>query len=258
MPEALHESFHEAFERALGGDATALRPWWRAEDSALDGLRVYRNTTAKGLADALIAQYPAVTAIVGEAWMVAVAREFCVAHPPATPPLAVYGKGFADWLAPRAREADLPFLPDLARLDRQWTESHTAADDPVLSPDDLGGLRPDDFLTHRIVPHASSRWSLLPWTVPTLWRALRRDPALPDFELEDRVEGLLICRPDLVVESLILSQGGAAFLDHCGQGASMATAAGAAMTAEPGIDLQSTFAGLVAAGAFTRLEEISP
>jgi len=223
-----------------------------------NGLQVYRNTTAKGLADAVIAQFPTVTSVTGEAWMAEAARIFCAAHPPTSPPLVTYGQAFPDWLEGPAREQDLAYLPDLARLDRLWTECHTAADDPALSHDALQGLAPEDFLAFRLAPRASSRWATFAWAVPTLWQALRRDPDLEAFELEDRPEALLLTRPDLEVEFAVISTGAGAFLSACSEGRSMAAAAEDALSVEPDLDLQSTFAALVAAGVFTRLQEIAP
>lgn len=254
----MSEAFHDAFERALHGDVSALDPWSSDPASGRNGLQVYCNTTAKGLADAVIAQFPTVTSVTGEAWMAAAARIFCAAHPPTSPPLATYGQGFADWLEGPAEEQDLAYLPDLARLDRLWTECHTAADDPVLSPDALQDLAAEDFLVLRLEPRASSRWASFAWAVPTLWQALRRDPGLEAFDLEDRAEALLLTRPDLEVEFLVISPGAGGFLSACGEGRSMAAAAQEALAVEPDLNLQSTFAALIAAGVFTDLQEIAP
>jgi hypothetical protein len=254
----MSEPFHDAFERALHGDISALDPWSSDPASGRNGLQVYRNTTAKGLADAVIAQFPSVTSVTGEAWMAAAARTFCAAHPPTSPPLATYGQGFADWLEGPAREQDLAYLPDLARLDRLWTECHTAADDPVLSPGALQDLAPEDFLAFRLAPRASSRWATFAWAVPTLWQALRRDPGLEAFDLEDRAETLLLTRPNLEVEFAVISPGAGAFLTACREGQSMAAAAQEALGVEADLNLQSTFAALVAAGVFTHLQEITP
>jgi len=258
MPESFHVSFHDAFERALAGESSALDTWRTSGVGIETGLRVYRNTSAKGLADAIKAQFPTVTAIVGDDWMAAAARAFCAVHPPGLPPLTTYGEAFPTWLEGPSRDQDLPYLTDLARLDRLWTECHTAADDPVLAPDALAKLDPQDFLGYRLVPRASTRLAFFPWAIPTLWRTLRQDPGLETFDLEDRSEGLLLTRPDLEVESAVLSIGADAFLNACKQGLSIVASAEAALSVEPDLNLQSTFAVLLGAGVFTALEDIAP
>jgi hypothetical protein len=50
-----------------------------------------------------------------------------------------------------------------------------------------------------------------------------------------------------------LSSGGAAFLDQCAHGATVAEAAGAALAAQPGIDLAALMALLLDAGAFAAM-----
>ena len=64
--------FQDAFAAALAGDGAALGSWLAAGDR----LAVYRNTVAKGLADALADQFPSVARVVGPAWMGAAARAF--------------------------------------------------------------------------------------------------------------------------------------------------------------------------------------
>ena len=252
------ETFHAVFERALAGDDVALQPWWSDPGQALKGLSIYRNTTTKGIIDALIAQFPTVTAVVGEAWMKGAALAFQGAHPPAIPPLVMYGDAFPAWVSGPAIEQDMPFLSGLARLDRLWTECHTAADDNCLGADVLIGLQPEDFLRFGLAPRAAAQWMAFDLTIPSLWRALRLDPALSDFNLEVRPEGLLLTRPDLEVEFRVISFGACAFLTACREGHSIAAAAEAAMAAEPGLALQSTFAALIAAGVFAALVEIHP
>ena len=253
MPDA----FHTAFERALAGDDQALSPWLTKAPSDQGGLTVYRNTSAKGLVDAVIAQFPTVTSVVGEAWMAQAALAFCESHPPTIAPLVAFGEDFPDWVSGSAQDQDLAYLPDLARLDRLWTQCHTAADDDGLTPDDLALLTPDIFFTHRLAPKAAAQWMAFDWATPTLWRALRRDPDLAAFELEARPEGLLLSRPDLDLEHQVIHTGACTFLSACREGRSIAAAAEAALSVQPDLDLQSAFATLIAAGVFSRLEEIS-
>ena len=254
MPEA----FHAAFERALAGEDQALSPWLVNAASDQNGLQVYRNTVAKGLIDAVIAQFPAVTAVVGEAWIEQAARAFCETHPPRHAPLVAYGEAFPEWLRGPAQDQGLAYLPDLARLDRLWTECHTELDDFALPAEVLAQFGPDSFLTHRLVPRAAVRWMAFQWTIPTLWRGLRQTSDLPAFELEAQPEALLLTRPSLDVEHQVIPPGACVFLSSCQAGDSISVAAEAALSAHPDLDLQSAFAALIAAGVFSRLEEITP
>ena len=88
---------------------------------AQPGFAVYRNTVHKGCIDALQANYPAVTRLVGEEWMRAAASEFVRAQLPRSPMLLDYGAEFAAFLAEFEPAAELPYLSGVAQLDRFWT-----------------------------------------------------------------------------------------------------------------------------------------
>jgi putative DNA-binding protein len=92
---------------------------------------VHRETMLASLAHALESIYPACLRIVGREFFRAMARRFAVEVPSTSPDLNDYGESFAEWLAsfPPARE--LPYLPDVARLD--WA-LHRARHAPPGAP----------------------------------------------------------------------------------------------------------------------------
>jgi hypothetical protein len=248
MPEA----FHDAFAAALAGDAAALSSWCDAPDLQAR-LDVYRNTIAKGCADALVAQFPTVGKVVGEPWLAAAARRFAQVHPPTEPSLLTYGAGFPDWLARFPPAADMPFLPGLAALDMLWTQAHLAADAEPLRPDALGALAPEAFSRAALTPHPAARLAWFDAGLPSLWLALQADAPPERLELDDRPEGLLFVRPALRVEALRLSRGAYVLAAACAEGRSLAAAAAEAAQAEPEAALDAAFARLLTAGAFAAL-----
>ena len=70
------------------------------------------------LVNALRLSYPMVDALVGDEFFDRTCRIFAEANLPRAASLAVYGEGFADFLADFAPAAGLPYLSDVARLDR--------------------------------------------------------------------------------------------------------------------------------------------
>jgi len=253
----MRDAFHDAFAAALAGDDGALGPWWTDAERGAAGLAVYRNTVARGCIEALAGLYPTVAGAVGEDWFAAAAGRFAREQPPTRPALLDYGEGFADWLTGFRPAAGLPYLPDLARLDRMWTEAHLAADAVPLDAAAFAALGAEDYAQVRAVPHPSARTAWFDTGAASLWRRLR-DPARDDGELElgDAPEGVLVLRPALEVESLILGPAGLALLAACRNGQALGEAAAAALAAEPDADLAAVFAALIAAGAFARLERL--
>lgn len=252
----MREDFHDRFLAAVAGDAAALAPWC-AGAAADAGLAVYRNTAAKGCADALAAQFPTVERVVGPAWLAAAAVAHAAAHPPRTASLLAYGDAFPAWLAAFPPAADMPYLAGLAELDWLWTCAHLAADAEPLDPARIAALSPAAFSARALVLHPATQFAAFADGTPSLWRALQppEDPPAV-LELGDAPEGLLFVRPRLDIATYVIGAGPLAFLAACKGGRSLAQAGLAALTAEPAIDLSAAFATLAAAGAFSTLRTL--
>jgi hypothetical protein len=245
--------FQTAFAEALTGDAAALAPWLAEPEPRL---AVYRNTVAKGCADAVAAQFPTVLAGVGEAWLRDAARVFARAHPPMSASLADYGEAFPAWLASFPPAADLPWLPGLARIDWAWRGALFAPDLAPLAAEALAALSPDDFEGVVAELHPAARLLWFDDATPALWQALQAEAPPAEIELTPEPQGLLITRPGFEVRTLRLGAGGHAFLAACGAGRSLAAAGEAALGAEPGLALAELFSHLIGAGAFGRLRTL--
>lgn len=251
------DAFQRDFAAALLAEATSAEP---GAIAAQPGFAVYRNTVMRGCIDALAANYPIVAQLVGVDWFEGAARLFVRSHLPQEGGLASYGEGFAEFLETFEPVGELPYLPDIARLDRAWTEAHVAVDAPVLAASTLAALAPQALVDAVLVPHPAARWlrfAALP--AFTIWR--RHREALPlDDELTWRGESGLVVRPADQVTWHTLDTAGAEFLSACSRGlpfAAAAALAGAAQT-DPPPSVAAWLPALVAAGAFTRLELHNP
>lgn len=247
MSTALH-AFQHAFAHALrhgGHDGPLARQ---------PGFAVYRNTVMKGCIDALHANYPAVARLVGDDWFRAAAAEYVRAHPPHDVRLMLYSEDFGPFLARFAPAAELPYLPDVARLDRSWSEAHVAADAPVLQPADLASLPEQALSALTLTPHPAARWH---WfddaPIHTLWSSNRQGEAMPP-DLAWRGEGALLTRPHGAVQDEPISRATCAFLDACAAHQRLPQAIGAALNAEPTTDVSALLAQLMTAGALRAVD----
>jgi hypothetical protein len=100
----------------LHGEVPALAFGGRI--AAADALRIHRNTVMGALTDALRISCPTVEALVGAEFFDGAAALFAEANPPTAASLMGYGDGFAAFLENFAPAAALPYLGDVARLDR--------------------------------------------------------------------------------------------------------------------------------------------
>ncbi len=244
MPEA----FHRALDAAITGSDQTLVPWLAGDEA---GLAVYRNTVAKGRADALAGLFPTVQQLVGEDWFRDAALIFAAEHPPTSPVLDDYGQAFPAWLARFEPAHSLPYLAPVARMDMAWSRAHRAADKPVLTADGLDGR---DLFGSRATLHPSVQLFWFDWTAPSLWLANRPDGA-PDQVVDwtDSPEGLVIHRPDMTVLHRRLSRVEWLFLDGCRRDLPLGRVALEVQGQAHDTDIARLFSGLLSAGLFTHL-----
>lgn len=212
---------------------------------------LYRNTVMKGCIDALQANYPTVTKLVGDEWMRAAAAIYARETPPTEPTLLRYGSSFADFLARFEPAADLPYLPGVAQLDRFWIEAHLAPDEELLDATPIARLTPDALAATALHPHAATRWIWFAEApVFTIW-SRNRGNEVSAGNSDWKPEGALLVRPRDTVQWIEIDAGACAFLDECAAGRSVAAAANAALEVKSDCDLTRLMSTLLAAGAFS-------
>ena len=244
--------FQDAFARALAAPPSQADPVV-APLVAQPAFAVYRNTVTKGCIDALQANFPAVARLVGEEWFRAAAAVFVASELPKAPSLLAYGEAFPAFLAGFAPAADLPYLVDVARLDRLWTDAHVAADAPALGQAAFANLDPEALADAILHPHPAARWAWFPDApIYTIWRRNREESA-DESEIGWRGEGALLTRPLDAVRWTVIDSAASRFLDACAQGLPIAQALDAALEADADTNLIRLVAGLLDAGAFGRL-----
>lgn len=169
--QALLQALRDTTSHGLPVAAVPL-PGHRAGRAAasLAGLQAYR-ANAQAIAErALSAAYPVVARLVGEEAMAALARDLWRHHPPMRGDLAHFGGELADWLVELTELADVPFLPDVARLEWAVHQAHTSAD-PADAPSNLSWLADTDPHGLRVGFVGGSTGIASPWPVVMLWRA---------------------------------------------------------------------------------------
>ena len=156
-------TFQAEFAEALLAD----RPLWTT--ASQPGFAVYRNTCARGAVEALRAAFPTVDALIGEEAFTHAALDYRAACPPRSPVLSDYGAEFADFLAAQSWTGELPYLADVAKLDRLWLECFMAPD-----------------------PAARTAWLATP--AMTIWQAHREPTSFGELAPEWCEEGALFTR----------------------------------------------------------------
>jgi hypothetical protein len=229
--------FQDDFGRALAGGSVI------ADARIARALAVHRNTSHKAAIDALAANYPVVAALIGDEAFAGVARDYLAAHPPVDPRLCFYGDAFAGFIAAHPALVELPYLGDVAMVERLVVEALFAADAAALDGAAIGA-RLDG--SGPIAPHPAARWAALASPTASIWLAHQPDAAADAIvQIEWAPETVLVTRPDDAVIVTIVAPGAAPFLDACAAGQPIGEAAAVA-----GDDLAGLFATLITTGAF--------
>jgi hypothetical protein len=244
-------TFQTELVRAL--QARAPRVSAVARQPLSRGITVHRNTVFKSLVDALADNFPTVERLVGRSWFIECAAEYARAFPPTAPMLALYGAHFAEYLAGYAVAGALAYLPDVARIDRLWTEAHFAADAEPLASDALAGLQPSQLFEQRLTLHSSTRFGWFKHSAVTIWQMNRPPrPAPTELEIDDAEEGALLTRPRGEVECAQIDARAWTFLTRVREGASLGEAATAVLEIDSTADIAAYLARFISAGVFAK------
>ena len=214
---------------------------------------VYRNNVVGGLVEALAAAYPAVQALVGERFFRAMAGVFVRAEPPTSPVLLHYGEGLPAFLETFTPARSLPFLPDVARLERRWLEAYHGPEAAPIPLDALARLPETALGEARLRLHPTLGLVASNHPVASLWAANTGRGAHEAVDL-GRPETALVLRPHDRVEVHLLDWGQAAFVGALQGGQPLSAAADTALAADPAFPLATALGRLFADGAVVGID----
>ncbi len=200
---------------------------------------VYRNTAARGAVEALRASYPTVDSLLGPDMFTGVALDYRLENPPASPVLSDYGADFADFLARQPWTSELPYVADVARLDRMWLESFLAGGADTL-PRPFGGAS-------QIALHPAARFAWLSTPALTIWQAHR--DSFDELDPEWCEEGALFTRPGLVVRAEAIDRATHRLLLTCATPARVDEVVGGVADAFPQANIPQLLQRCVSSGA---------
>jgi hypothetical protein len=238
------------FAAALLDPALPLPPGLVDSDGEPSGRRfaVYRNNVVVGLIEALKAAFPTVYRIVGAEFFRAMAHAYVVAEPPSSPILLDYGAGFPEFVGRFEPAATLPYLRDVARIERAWTEAYHAPEATPLDPEVFAKIGRDELPEIRLLLHPSVRLVRSQLPALTIWRMNVDDGVPAPVDLAAGGEDVLVVRPMADVEVRSLPEGGADFIEALARGMSLLAATKAALTEDRRFDLSANLMGLLQSG----------
>jgi hypothetical protein len=210
------------------------------------GMQAYRGNVFGNWSKALAGAYPIVRKIVGHEFFEGLAREYARAHPSTSGDLNDYGGSLAAFVARFPGTLDLPYLPDVARM--EWL-AHRACYAADAVPFDCKTALPENP-RFRLAPPCALLAS--PWPLGRIWQ-VHQDDYDGEFEVDlaagpDRI---LVFRSRWRAQVRSLAPGDFRFLAATAAGEALAEALGSAAAADPAFDASAVLARWVEAGVLT-------
>ncbi len=220
-----------ALARHLVG--TASESAWRID--------IYRNNAVSNLSSALESAYPIIVKLVGAEFFRYAAQEYISRYPSVSGDLHVFGEAFGAFLAAFPPAAQLPYLPDVARLEWLCHKAYFAADHAPLALDRLKQVAPEHYgsLQFRLNPACALFESAFP--AERIWQ-VNQDHYTGEqtLDLSSGAATALVKREmyRVVVSALPRSEWNG--LHALSTGHTFATACDAALQIDPDLDLGAT------------------
>lgn len=210
-------------------------------------LRIYRRSCNETQTAALRTTYPAVLALVGDAFFDQAARSYRHAHPSRSGNLQAFGDDFSKYLATAPGCRSLPYLPDVARLEWLRQRAILAPAAASISPEALGAATRETAESLRIVLHPSVHWLDSRYPVLAIWNYALR-PADENLVLGKDGENVVLWRDEGEVAMDAVNPASFACIAAVAQGLTLGEARSAAESIDHDFDLDACLESLVAHG----------
>jgi hypothetical protein len=250
MPSLLE--LQQRFADAIFGSTDAADIVSGSTTRARQRIAIYRRTILSNYRKALGASYPVVARLTGAAFFQRAVEAFVESRPSKSGDLNVYGHDFGDFLAAYAPAAELPYLPDVARLEWAIDEAQRAGDaagqpETVLAT--LAATAPERLASLRFTLETSCRLIASRYPIFRIWQTNQPNYVGDDhISLDEGGDALLIRRGLDGASIERLAAGDHVWLASLYAGATLGAAIDAAQNADGSFDLGVALREHIAAG----------
>ncbi|MCB1556895.1 MAG: putative DNA-binding domain-containing protein [Alphaproteobacteria bacterium] len=231
-----------------------------------DRLAVYRAHVLNGLAGALCSTFPLIETLAGAAFLSAAARAYIHETPPVEGNLNLYGATFADFLTRYEPARDLPYLPDVARMEWAKNESYFSRDDEALDVQVLQAIPPEEMDDLVLLFRDSVRFVESAYPLPAIRDFCAHQTTESSSEeggeqkqetmnFDSGASRLLIFRPQLRIFVLELDAPEYLFLQEIAAGQSLGWAAVTVLKSWPNFNLSETLQKHFGLGTFSGFQK---
>lgn len=217
-------------------------------------LALYRGNLTSTWESALSNAYPVLRQLVGDDFFGGLARAYGRAQPSDSGDLNRFGRHLPTFLAGFPPVADLPYLPDMARLEWAMHRAHYAEDAVAVTAAGLAGLSAQRLDAARLRLHPACALLASEWDTVALWLAHQPDSGVPFPAQPRRASYGLVARPAWRPRLLALDAAGHAALRALAAGHSFGAALDAAFEIDDGFDLGAQLGRWIGHGVIVAID----
>jgi hypothetical protein len=183
--------------------------------SAAARLDIYKNNVIGGLTEIVLARYPAISALVGDEFSRAMAREYVLSSPAKSANMNEYAANYPDFIRAFSPAQDIAFLPDIAALEGLEHHAYYAPDGVVLSLINAAEFVPKIMAgTAKLGVHPSCGFLRSAYPILSLRDFARTcGDGAPDFDLDAGAQHVIIWRFGFRIEALSIDAPSYAFFE---------------------------------------------
>lgn len=170
------------------------------EERRATRFNIYRNNFYVAVINVLRERFPVTERIVGEDFFKATARTFIEETPPIGQSNLKFGQDFPSFLSDFPHCADLPYLPDVSRLEWARFKSAIAPDMPNVTSQQFSEVDPARAGLIHFEKRAACHMVSSPFPIYDIWRTNHEDDVVKTLNHSTQGQSVLISRTPLGIE----------------------------------------------------------
>ncbi len=163
-------------------------------------LNIYQDGVYSTCVSVLMNNHPLLKDLVGDDFLRYMAIEFAKNNLPTSGYLNEYGLNFPDFIYKFKPAAGLPYLYDIARIDRGWNHAYHADDVPHLDPQSLHDVSPADYAFLKMTMHPSVTFVKSDYPIWQIYQYILKNRGGDDTQLRSEITPNAAKDPDALPE----------------------------------------------------------
>lgn len=185
---------------------------------------IYETGLLARASEAIENDFPALAKVLGAGPLRSLTARYLARFPPRSHDIGRLAERLADFLESDGLSRELPFLPDLARLEWALAQAFVVSDDPALHWGDMASLGADGAADLRLQLRAGAALLRSRWPIHDIWSCRDRPLSEIDVPVSRRPCAVLVGRRGLDLVCRALDGAGLRVVETALRGESLAQA----------------------------------